>query len=71
MKNGKRAISQAASLLAQRSVQARKQKWGEAEFQHRLQEWGKLGGRPPKDGPVEPNKGPSNGNLSPRRRLLV
>jgi len=27
-------------------VRIRKQKWGEEEFARRMQEWGKLGGRP-------------------------
>ncbi len=40
--------SEAGSLLGKRSVQARKQRWGEAEFRRRLREYGKLGGRPPK-----------------------
>ncbi len=39
-------INKAASLLGKRSVQARKKKWGKAEFERRMQEWGKQGGRP-------------------------
>jgi len=39
-------INKAASLLGKRSAQARKQKWGKAEFERRMREWGKLGGRP-------------------------
>jgi hypothetical protein len=39
-------INKAASLLGKRSAEARKKKWGKAEFEHRMQEWGKLGGRP-------------------------
>jgi hypothetical protein len=41
-------LSEAARLLARRSVQVRRQKWGEAEFRRRLRAWGKLGGRPPR-----------------------
>lgn len=40
--------SEAARALAKRSIKARKEKWGEEEFQRRMQEYGKLGGRPPK-----------------------
>jgi len=42
--------SKAARLLAQKSVRARREKWGEKEFLRRMREWGKLGGRPPKKG---------------------
>ena len=42
----KNKASQAASLLGKRSAAARKKKWGAAEFKRRMQEWGKLGGRP-------------------------
>jgi len=38
--------SQAARALARRSVEVRREKWGEKEFKRRLREWGKLGGRP-------------------------
>jgi hypothetical protein len=38
--------SSAASMLGRRSVQARIKKWGKGEFKRRMQEWGKLGGRP-------------------------
>ena len=41
-----KSVSQAASLLARRSVEARVQAWGKDEFVKRMQEWGKLGGRP-------------------------
>jgi hypothetical protein len=41
-------INEAASLLGKRSAAARKKKWGAEEFKHRMQQWGKLGGRPPK-----------------------
>jgi hypothetical protein len=39
-------VSQAASLLGRRSAQVRIKKWGKEEFERRLREWGKLGGRP-------------------------
>jgi hypothetical protein len=32
--------------MASRSVRARIEKWGRAEFRRRMQEWGKMGGRP-------------------------
>jgi len=32
--------------MGRRSVQARIKKWGKAEFERRMREWGKLGGRP-------------------------
>jgi hypothetical protein len=38
--------SEAARLLAQKSVRARREKWGDKEFVRRMREWGKLGGRP-------------------------
>lgn len=38
--------SSAASLMGRRSAEARKKKWGKAEFKRRMREWGKLGGRP-------------------------
>jgi len=40
--------SEAASLLGKRSVRARKQQWGEAEYLRRQRQYGKLGGRPRK-----------------------
>jgi len=43
-----RSVNQAASLLGKRSAEARKQAWGAKEFKKRMQEWGKLGGRPKK-----------------------
>jgi hypothetical protein len=39
-------VSQAASLMGRRSVDARVKAWGKQEFERRLREWGKLGGRP-------------------------
>ena len=44
-------ISDVMSLLAQRSVEARRKKWGKKEFIKRMREYGKLGGRPPKSKP--------------------
>ena len=38
--------TEAARLLARRSVEVRRKKWGEEGFKRRLREWGKLGGRP-------------------------
>ncbi len=43
-----RKASEAARLLARKSVRARREKWGEKEFVRRMREWGRLGGRPPK-----------------------
>ncbi|MBI4472292.1 MAG: hypothetical protein HY646_06460 [Acidobacteria bacterium] len=40
--------SKAAVELAQRSVEARKKKWGEKEFKKKMRQWGRLGGRPRK-----------------------
>jgi hypothetical protein len=45
-----RKASEAARELAKRSIQARREKWGEREFVRRMRQWGKLGGRPPKKG---------------------
>ena len=39
-------VSKAASLMGRKSAEARAKKWGEKEFTRRMQEWGKLGGRP-------------------------
>ena len=39
-------INKAASLMGQKSAEARKKKWGKKEFERRMREWGKLGGRP-------------------------
>jgi hypothetical protein len=50
MKRGKTKVSEAASLMGRRSAESRKEQWGEAEFQRRMQEWGKLGGRPKESG---------------------
>lgn len=40
--------NKAASLLGKRSAAARRKAWGAAEFKRRMQQWGKLGGRPRK-----------------------
>jgi hypothetical protein len=37
---------EAASILGQKSAEARRKKWGKREFVRRMREWGKLGGRP-------------------------
>jgi hypothetical protein len=39
-------VNEAASLLGKQSANARRKKWGTAEFDRRMREWGKLGGRP-------------------------
>jgi hypothetical protein len=39
-------VNKAASLLGRKSAEARKKKWGKKEFVRKMQEWGKLGGRP-------------------------
>ena len=39
-------LNKAASLLGRTSAEARKKKWGKTEFVRKMQEWGKLGGRP-------------------------
>jgi hypothetical protein len=39
-------VSKAASLLGRKSATVRQEKWGKKEFVRRMQEWGKLGGRP-------------------------
>lgn len=43
-----RSLTSAASILGRRSVEVRREKWGEEEFLRRMRAWGKLGGRPPK-----------------------
>lgn len=55
MDRGNKA-SQAARLLARKSVRARREKWGEKEFARRMREWGRLGGRPPKEGNRDGNR---------------
>jgi hypothetical protein len=39
-------VGKAASVMGRKSAEARKKKWGKKEFVRRMQEWGKLGGRP-------------------------
>jgi len=41
-------VSNAASLMGRKSVEARKNKWGKKEFVRKMRAWGKLGGRPRK-----------------------
>jgi hypothetical protein len=48
---------EAASAMGKRSAAARKKKWGAAEFTTRMQEWGKLGGRPKGSGTKQTRKG--------------
>ena len=39
-------VTKAASLMGRKSAEARQKKWGKKEFVKKMQEWGKLGGRP-------------------------
>ena len=48
--NSMKKASEAARELAKRSVAVRRLKWGKNGFRKRMQAWGKLGGRPPKEG---------------------
>jgi hypothetical protein len=57
MRISKHKASEAARTLGQRSVKARKEEWGEDEFNRRLQEWGKLGGRPKGSGKTQKKGG--------------
>lgn len=50
-------VSKAASLMGRRSAQARVSKWGRAEFDRRMREWGKLGGRPRGSGKKKSKRG--------------
>jgi len=50
-------ISQAASMMGRRSVEARIKIWGKREFTKRMQEWGRLGGRPKGSGKKQTKKG--------------
>jgi hypothetical protein len=43
-------VSKAASLMGRKSATARAAKWGKKEFVRKMQEWGKLGGRPKRSG---------------------
>jgi len=47
-------VSKAASLMGQKSVKVRQKKWGKKEFVRKMQEWGKLGGRPKGTGRTKP-----------------
>jgi len=49
-------LSQAASVMGRRSVDARIKKWGKREFIKRMREWGSLGGRPKGTGKKTPKK---------------
>ena len=42
-------VSKAARLMGRKSAKARAAKWGKKEFVRKMQEWGKLGGRPKKE----------------------
>ena len=48
MTTKQKEVNEAASLLGKRSAAVRKRKWGKKEFERKMREWGKLGGRPPK-----------------------
>jgi hypothetical protein len=39
-------VSKAASVMGRKSAKVRQEKWGKKEFVRKMQEWGKLGGRP-------------------------
>jgi hypothetical protein len=57
MATKKTAASEAASLMGRRSVKARIAKWGKAEFERKMQEWGKMGGRPKSSGKKQTKRG--------------
>jgi hypothetical protein len=48
-RKSKQNVNEAASALGKRSAEVRQNKWGKKEFLKRMQEWGKLGGRPRKN----------------------
>jgi len=50
-------LSKAASMMGRKGVEARKKKWGKKEFVRRMQEWGKLGGRPKGSGKKNRKRG--------------
>ena len=50
-------IREAAKALAGRSIEARKQAWGEDEFRNRMRAWGKMGGRPKGSRKNQPKRG--------------
>jgi hypothetical protein len=41
-----KALSEAAKQMAAKSVRVRKRAWGDEGFRQRMQEYGRLGGRP-------------------------
>lgn len=49
-------VSNAASLMGRRSVEARIKRWGKREFVAKMREWGKLGGRPKGSGKKRQSK---------------
>jgi len=53
----KSRIGSAASLMGRKSAEARRNKWGKAEFKRRMREWGKLGGRPKGSGKQSSKRG--------------
>jgi hypothetical protein len=50
-------VSEAASVLGRMSAKVRREKWGKKEFVRRMQEWGKLGGRPKGSGKKKSKRG--------------
>jgi hypothetical protein len=46
-------LNKAAGIMGRKSAEVRKKKWGKKEFVRRMQEWGKLGGRPKGSGKVK------------------
>jgi len=50
-------VNKAASLMGRKSAEARQKKWGKKEFVRRMQEWGKLGGRPKGSGKKKSKRG--------------
>jgi len=50
-------VNRAARLMGRKSVEARKKKWGQKAFVRKMQEWGKLGGRPKGTGKRSRKKG--------------
>ena len=51
------SLNKAAVLLGRKSAEARKKKWGKKEFVRKMQEWGKLGGRPKGNGKKKQKRG--------------
>jgi hypothetical protein len=49
-------VSKAASLMGRKSAKVRQEKWGKKEFVRRMQEWGRLGGRPKGTGKAKNKK---------------